>query len=118
MAIIGIGTYQALSEGMYSALIALAFALIAFVGTFLGISYTIEEDRLTVCNLFFIRQTYDLKKLISITPTRNPISSPAASLRRISLNFGCGSPLIISPASQAMFIEEILRINPNVQVEA
>ena len=72
---------------------------------------------MTVSDLFFIKETYELKKLKSITRTYNPVSSPAASLKRIKLDFGCGHPLIISPANQDIFIDEVLHINPNVQVE-
>lgn len=113
----GIGTYNAWSQGKYIAILVLVVVLFAFIGTILGIHYTIDEDKLIVKDLFIIKETYELKKLKSITRTYNPVSSPAASLKRIKLDFGCGHPLIISPANQDVFIEEILRINPNVQVE-
>ena len=116
LGVVGFGTYQAVADGKYLEIFAVIVVLLLFIATFLGISYIIEDGNLTVTNLFFIKETYDLKKLKSITPTYNPISSPAASLQRIKLDFGCGRPLIISPANQAVFIEEILRINPNVQV--
>lgn len=115
--VIGFGTYQACTEEKYPAILAMVVVLLLFIGIIVGMNYTIDEDKLIVCNLFFIRQTYELKKLKSITRTYNPVSSPAASLKRIKLDFGCGHPLIISPANQDVFIEEILRINPNVQVE-
>ena len=113
----GFGTYQAVLEAKYFAIPIMVVVLFAFFGTIFGIHYTIEEDKLTVSDLFFIKETYELKKLKSITRTYNPVSSPAASLKRIKLDFGCGHPLIISPANQDVFIEEVLRINPNVQVE-
>ncbi len=117
MGIIGIGTYQAVVDGKYVTIFILMAVLFAFICIILGINYTIEEDRLIISNLFFFKETYELKKLKSISPSYSPISSPAASLRRIKLDFGCGRPLIISPANQAVFIEEILRISPNVRVE-
>ena len=113
----GFGTYQAVTDEKYFAIFILAVVLFAFFGTIFGIHYTIDEDKLIVSDLFFVKETYELKKLKSITNTYNPVSSPAASLRRIKLDFGCGHPLIISPANQDIFIDEILRINPNVQVE-
>lgn len=82
-----------------------------------GIHYTLEENLLYVSTLPFIKgKPYDLTKLESITPTRTLLSSPAASLNRIKLDFGVGMPLVISPAAQDLFIEEILRINPKVKV--
>lgn len=82
-----------------------------------GIRYRIEDTTLYVGWHFFRGTAYDLTKLNKITASRTWISAPAASLRRIKLDFGCGKPLIISPANQNLFIEEILRINPNVKVD-
>lgn len=81
-----------------------------------GIRYRIEGSMLYVGFLFRKGDGYDLLKLESITPTRSIMSSPASSLRRIKLDFGCGKALVISPAAQDVFIDEILRINPNVKV--
>lgn len=80
------------------------------------IRYRIEDDKLYVGEVFRKGTAYDLKKLVSITPTRSILSAPAASLRRIKLYFGCGNALVISPAAQDVFIDEILRINPNVKI--
>lgn len=82
-----------------------------------GIQYTIEDNKLYVSAFPFSKgKPYDLTKLESITPTRSLLSSPAASLNRIKLDFGVGMPLIISPKAQDLFIEEVLRINPKVKV--
>ena len=110
------GIITALIEGqIVAALITLGVGLIILPILFC-IRYRIEDDKLYVGEVFRKGTAFDLKKLESITPTRSILSAPAASLRRIKLDFGCGKALIISPASQEVFIDEILRINPNVKI--
>lgn len=87
------------------------------LSTLFIIRYTIEDGKLYVGSVFTRGTAYDISKLISITPTRSLLSAPASSLKRIKLDFGCGKALIISPAGQDIFIDEILRINPNVKVK-
>lgn len=81
-----------------------------------GIRYRIDGNTLYVGNFFSRGSAYDLTKLVSITSTRTVLSAPASSISRIELDFGCGDALVISPAAQNVFIDEILRINPNVTV--
>lgn len=98
-----------------AALVTLGVGLI-ILSILFCIRYRIEDDKLYVGEVFRRGEAFDLKKLESITPTHSMLSAPAASLRRIKLDFGCGKALIISPASQEVFIDEILRINPNVKI--
>lgn len=99
--------------------IALASAGVGciFLPVLFTIRYTIEDDKLYVGSVIRKGDVYDINKLISIKPTRSILSAPASSLRRIKLDFGVGKALVISPAAQDIFIEEILRINPKVKVE-
>lgn len=103
------------SDGVLPLLFCLVLALFVMSLLFF-IRYTIEDDKLYVTTLFFFKQQYDLKKLESITPTRSLLSAPAASLHRIKLDFGCGQALIISPAMQDVFIDEVKRVNPKVVI--
>lgn len=108
--------YKVIMEDNVLASVVVVLTTLAVVVTFFGIRYTIEDDKLYVGFLFYRGNSYDIKKLESISTTYNPISAPAASLKRLKLDFGCGNSLIISPAAQDVFIDEILRINPNVQI--
>lgn len=82
-----------------------------------GKRYTIDENMLYVGYMFYRGEGYDLRKLESIKAKHIMRWIPAVSVKYIQLDFGCGEPLIVSPAAQDYFIEEILRINPNVNVE-
>lgn len=114
--IMGVAGYLSYQEGEIEELLPLGLALVLVLLSLLSIRYTITEEGKLVVRAFFLKQTYDLSKLESITPSRSLLSSPAASLRRLRLDFGVGKPLIISPAAQDYFIEEVLRINPKVKV--
>lgn len=109
--------YMSVKEHDIHGIIAVIGAFGIILLTLFGIHYTIEDGKLYVSAFpFFKGKPYDLTKLDSISPTRSLLSSPAASLNRIKLDFGVGIPLIISPAAQDLFIEEVLRINPKVKV--
>lgn len=116
LCVMAFACYRVILEGQVFPTILMATFTIITILIFWGIRYTIEDDKLYVGFLFIRGTCYDIKKLVSISPTRTLISSPAASLIRLKLDFGCGQPLIISPAAQDVFIEEILRINPNVTI--
>lgn len=110
-------TVMAVSLRDYSALFSTIY-LVFVIPLLFGISYVIDGDKLYVRSFPLTKGTaYDLHKLVSITPTRTWLSAPASSLKRIKLDFGCGDPLVISPAAQDIFFEEILRVNPKVKIE-
>lgn len=114
--LLAVGGYTVYETGDMMDLVPIVLCVALLLFVFFGIRYTIDGDNLYVGFLFYRGKGYDLKKLKSIKATYNPISSPAASLKRLKLDFGCGPALIISPASQDVFIEEILKINPQVEV--
>lgn len=103
-------------SGQYIEVIVEAVLVLFILATFLSLRYTIDGDKLYISEYGFRIHTYDINKLVSITPTRTLLSAPAASLKRIKLDFGCGSPLVISPAGQEEFIAGILRVNPSVKI--
>ena len=45
--------------------------------------------------------------ITSVRRTRNPLSSPALSMDRLSIRYGKGRRIMISPADQAGFLEAI-----------
>lgn len=117
VAIFGFAFFTTLSAGAVPALVTLVPVVMLIVVLFASLRYIIDGNILYVRSIPFTRGTaYDLTKLKSISPSRTLLSSPALSLRRIKLDFGVGMPLIISPAAQDLFIDEIRRINPNVEV--
>ncbi len=93
--------------------------VVAFVlYVFLDIIYRINDkgELLIKCN-FLINLVIDISTIKFVKKTRNPISSPAASLDRIEIKYGKWDSVIISPKDKSRFVEELLKINPNIESE-
>lgn len=65
--------------------------------------YTITSDMLLVRSGPFA-WVIPLREITRIEPTRNPASSPAFSLDRLSIYYGLGNRLMISPTDKENFL--------------
>lgn len=68
--------------------------------------YTLTDERLDVrCGplVWSVR----LNDVRSVTPTRNPLSSPALSLDRLRIDYGRGLSIMISPQDKDAFVREL-----------
>jgi len=70
--------------------------------------YTLEDTELRVRSGPF-RWSVPIREITAITPTRNPLSSPALSLDRLRIDYGRGRSLMISPADKDGFLRELER---------
>lgn len=84
--------------------------------TLLTTQYIISKDSLRIQSGFLYDETLTINNIISITETRNPLSSPAASLERLELKLKNSYSILISPKEKNEFIDHILQINPAVIV--
>ncbi|WP_409254050.1 PH domain-containing protein [Bacillus sp. SCS-153A] len=74
-----------------------------------------------------IRYTIEIDRIKSVRPSRNPLSSPALSLDRLEIIYSkptgkvetrfSWKTILISPKNKQKFIEELLKINPNIDVK-
>ena len=72
-------------------------------------SHTFEHDLLhTKIEISTIRKIYR---------TNNPLSSPALSLDRIAVVYNKFDEILISPKERNEFINELLKINPSIEVK-
>ncbi len=53
-----------------------------------------------------------LRDIRSVTPTRNPLSSPALSLDRLRIDYGRKSSIMISPTDKDAFVTELRKRVP------
>ena len=82
-----------------------AFMLWSFYGT----SYTLHADQLRIRSGPF-RFLVPLSNITSVTPSRDPRSSPACSLDRLEVRYRGGrSRILISPKDKAAFLEALVR---------
>jgi len=85
------------------------------VYTLLTTQYTINKDRLRIQSGFLYDETIYINNVISLTETRNPLSSPAASLDRLELKLKSSHIILISPKEKDEFINHLLHINPTIK---
>lgn len=113
--IIGIFGYP-IVEGVLTnqfviSLTMLAILLVIF-WMFSKIKYIIDAN---VLKIWWIK--IEIKSIKRIYKTRNPLSSPALSLDRIAIVYNKYDEVLISPKDKQGFVEELLKQNPNIEVE-
>jgi hypothetical protein len=59
----------------------------------------------------------DIHQIKRIEETNSPLSSPAASFDRIEITYNKFDSVIISPKEKLGFIQDILQINPSIEVK-
>ncbi len=102
IAVASTGTMMVLALAGFIVLVCAALPIWLLLST----RYTLSEDQLVVqCGPFKWR--IPLAEIIEITPTSNPLSSPALSLDRLRIEYGEGSSLMISPCKKQQFIDDI-----------
>ena len=104
-------------QNAYQAFYGLGGTLLFVIFILCGMRYTISGERLYVKLWFIPYGSRDIKDIVSVKRSYNPLSSPAASLKRLSIHYKSSSFfLLISPAREAAFIESLKAINPNIAV--
>lgn len=90
-----------------------AFVLWVLYGT----RYTLTDTTLIVQSGPF-RWVIDLEAIIEISPTRNPLSSPACSLDRLHIRYRPNpSGLMISPLDKEGFLRDLVELSPGLKME-
>jgi len=95
-------------------ILSLIFGLILIVFFFLSktIQYKIDGE-----NLVIWKTKIDIKTIRKVYRTNNPLSSPALSLDRIAIVYNKFDEVLLSPKEREEFINELLKINPNIEVK-
>lgn len=94
-------------------MILTSFGLIGLILLlFSTIKYKIEDDILTV---WFTK--IEIKRIKKIYKTRNPLSSPALSIDRIAIVYNKYDEVLISPKDKVQFVEDLLKVNPDIEVK-
>jgi hypothetical protein len=82
-----------------------------------GTTYTIAEKVLLIRSGPF-RWTVPLAAITAVTPTRNPLSSPALSLDRLKVRYrGSRFGVMISPASRTEFLGDLAARAPGLRLD-
>jgi len=106
----------------YYSFVPLLVALVFVTFILGGMRYVILENYLyvTMWNIITTRSV-NIADIISVERTYNPLSSAAASLKRLNITFSNNNNsllpfCLISPAREQEFIEDLKVINPHIDV--
>ena len=100
-----------------SAIVVLIFVLAFILYLFVSIKYTISNQNLNIKGGFLVNENIDISKIKKIEKTFNILASPAASLDRIEIKYGDGNSILISPKNKTEFINDVKKINPNIEIK-
>ena len=104
-------------SGTYDGLHILGGTLFFIIFLFTGIRYIISGERLYLKIWFIPMGSTNIADMMSVKRSYNPLSSPAASLKRLRINFRSGICWLISPAGEKRFIEELKAVNPDIEID-
>ena len=79
--------------------------------------YTVEGSTLIVKSAFMTWRI-DIHHIEDVTPTRNPMSSPALSLDRLEIRYrrdGRLRTILVSPAEKRRFLEALRAVSPTIR---
>jgi len=99
-------------------IVILIFLLVTayFIWVWFQTYYEVQNDILKIVS-GPRRKQIKIKEIISIKRTLNPFTGPALSMDRMSIKYGPYQSVLVSPKEKKAFIEELLKQNPNIQVE-
>ena len=114
-AIIFTGAVLSYTEQKYTGMVISAVTFLLIIALFCCIKYVIDGKTLRVYYFPGIHTDIDITTITKMERSWNPLSSPAASLKRLAVHFGKGDVIYISPRHEQEFIDEINRIKATVQ---
>lgn len=102
----------ALTSGSREDLFAAVLASVLTIGILGGLVYPMRygvNDEHLIVRFGVVRTRIPLAHITSVTPTRNPLASPALSMDRLSIVSGPGltGAVMISPADRDRFLDEL-----------
>jgi hypothetical protein len=94
--------------------------MIAFIAPmFLRTYYIITDDnKLKIVSGYFYNKTIELVDIVRISDAKGDgANGPALSMDRIEIKYGIDKTVLLSPENKDDFIEEMLKINPNIEIK-
>lgn len=78
--------------------------------------YIINDNQLIVKSTWVVYERIDISKITKIEKTNSILSSPALSLDRIRIRYNKYDEVLISPKVKKEFIDELLKVNPTIEI--
>lgn len=83
---------------------------------FTGIRYIVSENKILLKMWFIPMGSINILEISSLKRSYNPLSSPACSLKRLAAYRYGNLYALLSPVREQEFIEELIAINPRIQL--
>jgi hypothetical protein len=113
------GLILTLSERTWGAAVIMGLTLIFLSAMYLTTFYAITaEQDLVVRGGGFISRRIPIANINRLQKTRTILAGPALSMDRLYVQFDQGDAVVISPVRKSEFIETLLKINPNIEINA
>lgn len=113
VAAIGLGILGCISavmsgreNALWTAVPTAIFAIGLPVWVLISTRYTLDGEVLVIRSGPF-KWKVPVAEITAITPTRNPLSSPALSLDRLRIDYGGGKSVMVSPKDKERFIADL-----------
>ena len=78
--------------------------------------YIINENQLIVKSTWIVNERIDISKIAKIEKSNSVLSSPALSLDRLRIRYNKYDEILISPKAKKEFTDELLKINPAIEI--
>ena len=108
---------QSIFEGEWYGYLVLSLTLLLIVFISKSTRYIITENLLIVKCMFIVNDRIEISKIRKIEKTNSILSSPALSLDRIAIKFNKFDEVYISPKEKQAFVEELLNVNPDIEIK-
>lgn len=108
--------FELISNRIWIGIFVMLLTILFILYTFLSIKYKIENDNLNIKCTILMNINIDIKSIRKVTETYNPLSSPAASIDRLEIFYNKFDSILISPNHKREFIQNLLEINPNIEI--
>jgi hypothetical protein len=107
------------SQEMNPLFIIFHFALAVLIYFFVvRIKYTLDDQHLRIYMGPFLYRSIEIQSIRKMEKSNNPLSSPAASLRRIAIHYNKWGYVLISPRDRESFMEEVWKRKAQLEINA
>lgn len=104
-------------DGNYFTVTVMAAGLFLIGYLFKKTEYIVSGNKLKIKCFFIVNANIDINGIRKIEKTRSLLSSPALSMDRIIIYYNKFDDITISPKEKQAFVDDLLKINPNIDVK-
>jgi len=105
--LIGFTTMIMAREGAWPGVLINALVIAFMIHAYFTTYYELEDDALHIQCSFFYSLRIPYASIRKVKYTSNPLSSPALSLKRLQIDYGKMSSVMISPHTRETFLEAL-----------